>query len=211
MKYWQEIELKDKAECYDLCLESKAVQNLGQKWTGLRMTRKDVGVRQMSSPEMTQKWNQISRMISECEFLCAKQDCDQDMYSTSVRTSSTPVTILSHSHISYASNTPTVLTRATAKTTLTEYLTVTASCFGFWFGVSVMQALMSPKSLVSQLRSLVRRKVYPARSGAEKCIRFSPRSGWKISPAPTSVLRNMHKFSGTSSPQPRLQNILHYR
>lgn len=161
---FQDIWFEDQAECYDLCIEDKAVKTFNKKWSGLLVNRKDVGIKFMTEPEITGNMVTILDLENRCQTKCAKQDCIQDVYASFLRTSNAPITVVSKSHISFVSNTPTVVTQASAKTTLTEYLTVSASCFGFWFGLSVIKVLESLRTILD-IKKRNQRRVCPNSSG----------------------------------------------
>lgn len=144
----------DQAECLDVCMERKAVLRFGMKWRGQRAVPQDKGVRMMSIQQMREHRAGIREIEDCCNSKCAKQDCHQEIIVTNVRTSTSKTEAVIDGHASYAPNSPIVVTEASPKVTLTEFLTVTGSCFGFWFGLSVLQGLQFLATASTRIRTV---------------------------------------------------------
>lgn len=179
---YTDVGLADQAECADLCMEEKATQVLGKKWYGQRLVAHDIGVKVMSFKEMKDKWDSIEEIRVACNRKCAKQDCFQETYVTNVRSSMAQVTNYVLGHGSYTSSSPTIVTDASAKQTLTEFLIVSGSCFGFWFGASILQILEIAKKVAARLKRSKGRTVQkrPQVSRKESPIHRSPY--WYLGP-----------------------------
>lgn len=149
---YTDIGLKDQAECADLCMEENTVQVFGKKWYGQRLVQKDIGIKSMNLSEIKDKWESIEEIRRTCNQKCAKQDCFQETYVTNVRSSTAQVTNYVLGHGSYTSSSPTIVTDASAKQTLTEFLIVSGSCFGLWFGASILQMLDIATKVASRLK-----------------------------------------------------------
>lgn len=147
---YSSIGIESQAACTDDCMQKKSVQEFGNKWFGQRLDAADSGIRFMSQAAMTQNWDKILAIMNECKDLCSQQDCHQEKYVSSTRSSS-PLFSSMTTHASLIPDSPTVVTESSAKMTLTEFLLLSASCFGFWFGVSVLHGLSLSQMLLANL------------------------------------------------------------
>ena len=156
--------LVNRGVCFERCYSAKGLDKFHRKPLGLLMQHSDPpDLKCMSESFLEKNQHELHQMWSECDSLCSHQDCKQTIHVARVKSSDqhqdkAQIT----GHMSYIPNAPVIRTMCLQKVTWAEFATDLSSTFGFWLGLSVMDALQWIERLTRKL--LNRSKRRPDRS-----------------------------------------------
>lgn len=145
----------DQNDCFDSCMTQLSLQKFGKKMMGQTLVKQDRNIKAMTMAEVRIKWQENNQVFDYCLKACPKQDCKQTIYSSRT-TASALLQNMGTDMLFYAPLTPSVVSESSAKITLTEYLVVSASCFGFWFGMSILRVLTGATRMTRKIMRFYR-------------------------------------------------------
>lgn len=190
---YETIGYTDQAGCMDSCREQIFMTKFGGKSSMQRhylndsKSRVELAGKRPTLQELPARMLEATRL---CMPTCDRKDCIQKTFM--------PVTLATYAltdsdgisaHVFKIPTSPTLVTMAFPKVRLVEFVTMIASCFGFWFGLSALQMFHVGRKTVRRCLRIRKRRQ------TEQTIVRLIRAPVAVNLTPARVL-----LTGTASP-----------